>query len=152
MPAADKPAFDWLIALGDRFRFRGVLLDQIGDIVAQAYAVVRSAIFRVNLRGVREIQARKRCAQAWDAIGVMQRDDRLRRALAEHPVLLYPVALELRIDALQIGDVLLEQLVIGHRQVRVVLIDIFPGVDKVPALVMVGADQVGVLDDAGERD
>jgi hypothetical protein len=47
-------------------------------------------------------------------------------------------------------DEFLEQFLVTHRQIRIILLDIYTGINQVPTLVMNGTDQIGVFDNAGE--
>src|SRR5262245_54476880 len=104
--------------------------DQGGDLIAEADAVVRAAILGIDLRRVGEVEAGQAGAMVRDTLTVVERNDWLSRALAEDPRMLDPGALEVGVDAAQVGNVGVDQLVITHGEIRMIRLEILGKIDE----------------------
>ena len=82
-PVLETPHHD--SACDGLLAYRQIVSNDPGYLVAKADAVIGSAIFRIDLAGVGEIKTLFRRAVIGNLFAVIQSDDRLGRALPEHP-------------------------------------------------------------------
>src|SRR5215208_8303014 len=122
-----------------------------GNLITEAHAVVRAAVFRINLGRVGQVESWQPGARIRDAPAIVQGNYRLSRSFAKDPGSFDPGAMELRIDPLQKWDVRIDQLVIRHGKVRMIRLQVLREVDESFPAVLLGGDEIGVLDDPGER-
>src|SRR5215207_11731165 len=114
-----------------------VIGDDRGDLIAEAYAVVGATILRVDLGRVGQIESWQSGAMVGNPLAVVEGNDRLGRPLAKDPGSFDPGTAEIGIDPLQERDVCVDQLVIRHREVRMVWFQVFREVDKPFSAVLV---------------
>src|SRR3712207_1881107 len=124
-----------------------VVGDERGNLISKAHAVVRATVFWINLGRVGQVEPGESGAMIRDALAVVERNDRLSRTFAKDPGTFDPGAIEFGIDPLQKRDVGVDQLIVLHRKVRMVWLQVFREVDESFPAVLFRGDEVGVLDD-----
>ena len=117
----------------------------------EPHRVVGAAVLGIDLRGVGQHEPRHGCLQRRDALVVPDGDDRLRGRLAVQPAVEHPRAIEGRVHLAQAGQVALEQLVGVEAEQLVAVLEVVGHVEEAAAVVALGLDEVGVLDQADER-
>src|SRR4051812_7446362 len=124
-----------------------VVGDDRGNLVPEAHAVVRATVLGINLSRVGQVESGQSGAMIRNPLAVVEGNDRLGRSLAKDPGSFDPGTAELWIDPLQKRNVRVDQLVVRHRKIRMVRLQVLRKVDEPFPAVLLRGDEIGVLDD-----
>src|SRR5918994_315216 len=104
---------------------REVVGNDSGNVIPESHAVVGATVLWIDLGRVRQVEPWQTGAMIGNPLAVIERNDWLCRPFTEDPGSFDPGAAEFGIDPLQEWDVRVDQLVVRHREVGMVRLQIF---------------------------